>query len=706
MRKISTLIVFLFGFYASFAQAPTVTCPANVTVNTTAGQCGAVVNYAPATVTGSPAPTVSYSVPSGAFFPKGVTTVIVTATNTNGSANCSFTVTVNDAQAPTITCPANITTTTTAGQCGAIVNFPSPVINDNCPFPAGAVVNLQQTASNSIVVGNSVACNSGGIHTDNSYYRIYDLSTLSLTGPLTLNTVSFGIEQAAAPSGSQPVTVKLYTLSGTFSLANLTQVGSQTFTIPNQSGTVFNGTLSTPVTVGPTAKLVIELFTPDGNATSSGFFIGSNTSAETGSSYIAATACGLTNPLTLAAVGFPNMHIVLNASGTLPAVSSVVSVPASGSFFPKGTTTVNSTVTDAAGNTATCSFTVTVNDNIAPAITCPANITVSTPVGSCTATVNYTVTATDNCPGVTTALTAGLASGSAFPIGVTTVTTRATDVAGNQTSCSFTVTVNDGQLPVITTQPAATLTACATDNVNLTVVATNAQSYQWQQYNGTAWVNVAGATSATLALPAITLAGNTGTYRCQVTGRCTSIISNVSSVYVNPLPTVTLVASSPAALLPGRTTDITAVVNPAGGAFAWFKNGVRINGVTSAALTGLSVDDIGTYKVTYTDGNGCKQTSADLAVTAEASDILFVYPNPNTGRFQVRINNSPAEDLYVTVYDSKGTKVYQKKVTTSAISYSRLDVDLGLKASGLFIVEIRDAGGKQIASRPILVLQR
>src|SRR6185295_19041036 len=99
----------------------------------------------------------------------------------------------------------------------------------------------------------------------------------------------------------------------------------------------------------------------------------------------------------------------------------IVSVPASGSFFPKGTTTVTSTATDNAGNTAQCTFTVTVNDTQAPSFTCPANITATTPVGSCTAVVTYAVPATDNCPGVTVARTAGPASGSAFPIGVTTV---------------------------------------------------------------------------------------------------------------------------------------------------------------------------------------------------------------------------------------------------------------------------------------------
>src|SRR4030095_12769188 len=59
------------------------------------------------------------------------------------------------------------------------------------------------------------------------------------------------------------------------------------------------------------------------------------------------------------------------------------------------------------------------------------------------AVVTYTVpVGTDNCAGAVTTRTAGLASGSIFPIGITTVTYSVTDAAGNgPVSCSFTVTV-------------------------------------------------------------------------------------------------------------------------------------------------------------------------------------------------------------------------------------------------------------------------
>jgi hypothetical protein len=66
--------------------------------------------------------------------------------------------------------------------------------------------------------------------------------------------------------------------------------------------------------------------------------------------------------------------------------------------------------------------------------------------------VTYTApTFADNCDGSGLAgtLTEGFASGFAFPVGTTTVTYEYTDGVGLSTSCSFNVTVNDTQQPVI-----------------------------------------------------------------------------------------------------------------------------------------------------------------------------------------------------------------------------------------------------------------
>jgi len=83
-----------------------------------------------------------------------------------------------------------------------------------------------------------------------------------------------------------------------------------------------------------------------------------------------------------------------------------------------------------------------------PQITCPPDAMVNTDPGVCTSTFNYTPpVGTDNCPGPTTALTAGLGPGAAFPVGTTTETYTVTDGAGLTASCSFTVNVTDNENP-------------------------------------------------------------------------------------------------------------------------------------------------------------------------------------------------------------------------------------------------------------------
>ena len=111
--------------------------------------------------------------------------------------------------------------------------------------------------------------------------------------------------------------------------------------------------------------------------------------------------------------------------------------PASGSFFPVGTTSV--TCTTASG--PSCSFTVTVNDNENPVITCPPDQTATAPPGQTSTAVSYPdPMVDDNCPGET--FVCSPPSGSSFPVGVTTVTCTATDASNNQAICTFNVAVS------------------------------------------------------------------------------------------------------------------------------------------------------------------------------------------------------------------------------------------------------------------------
>ena len=144
--------------------------------------------------------------------------------------------------------------------------------------------------------------------------------------------------------------------------------------------------------------------------------------------------------------------------------------PASGSFFPVGTTTVTCSTT--AG--PSCSFTVTVNDTQRPIVTCDVATTTLWPPNHDLINVGLSASATDNCPGTVISVAVfgdeddetptgdGTFSPDAKDIGVGTLRLRserkgdgdgrvyliivtATDASGNVSRCCRTVTVTHDQ---------------------------------------------------------------------------------------------------------------------------------------------------------------------------------------------------------------------------------------------------------------------
>lgn len=133
--------------------------------------------------------------------------------------------------------------------------------------------------------------------------------------------------------------------------------------------------------------------------------------------------------------------------------------PAPGTMVGLGQHTITLTANDQADppNTSTAQTTFTVKDTTAPVINCPANKTANTDPGICSAVVDPgTATGTDNCDNsltITGTRSDNQPLNAPYPKGTTTITWTAKDDATppNESSCQQTITVEDHEAPVITT---------------------------------------------------------------------------------------------------------------------------------------------------------------------------------------------------------------------------------------------------------------
>lgn len=177
--------------------------------------------------------------------------------------------------------------------------------------------------------------------------------------------------------------------------------------------------------------------------------------------------------------------------------------------FPVGTTPNAITCSDTDGNTASRDVTVTYvppppADTTAPTLTVPGDITAEA-TSSSGAAVSYSVSATDDTDS-NPSINCDHASGSTFPLGTTTVTCTAQDVAGNTSApASFNVTVVDTTPPSLSLP--GNITAAATSGAGAVV-----------SYSASASDAVSGSVAVTCNPPSgSTFPIGTTTVNCQAT---------------------------------------------------------------------------------------------------------------------------------------------------------------------------------------------
>jgi hypothetical protein len=451
---------------SDFTKPVLTRCPA--TINLVSIDTCTFVNWvAPTATDNCGTPTVLASKSPNTCFKQGSTTVTYTATDqNNNSATCSFIVSItkpcaNDTVKPKFPfCPANISLTT-YDSC-AVATWVMPVATDNCS--SATVTSAYQPGT----------CFKVGVRTIT--YTAKDLNNnigicsfkVTVTNPCLTDVTKPVIRNC-------PANIILNTADScakaTWTAPTVTDnCGTPTMTASNLSGTCFKVGITT---VTYTAKDTRS------NTSLCSFTITVNNPCFRDSIKPVIKNC----PANIALNSADSCSI---ARWTAPTATDNCGIPTltashqSGLCFRVGSTTVTYTAKDAKGNTALCTFKVTVsnpcfNDTIKPVLyNCPASITMTIP-DTAVAITWKAPTALDNCGIVT--ISSSNPIGSLFKVGTTTVTYTAMDAKDNKSTCSFTINIkrtitacsNDTVKPVFTACPA---------NITVTTTATSALA-QW-----------------------------------------------------------------------------------------------------------------------------------------------------------------------------------------------------------------------------------
>jgi len=522
-------------------QAPSITAPVNLIINTDAG-----VNYASNVTLGMP--TVSDNSASGvvitnnapAQYPLGETIVTWTATDAAGnSSTATQTVTVKDVEAPVLTAPATVTTVTNNSQPFATnVALGTATVTDNSGFAA-----ITNNAPNQFPIGQTTVTwtatdAAGNKTTATQLVIIQDKEAPVLIAPsnLTVSTnpgvnfatgVNLGTAGGSDNSGlavtitnDAPSVYNLGTNNVTWTITDAfgnSATGVQIVTVVDTEAPVISGVVNVVVDApigsntaivtslgNPTATDNVQLASLTNNATGTVYPIGTTVVEWTAIDAAGNKTTGIQLVIVRDRTAPVLNGVPANVNASCANIPSVATVTASDNFdqnvvvtftqsSTKGTNPAQAsfynyvinrtwTATDAANNQVSATQTITVTDTEAPIMAQPVNIATNSAAGTCGATVNYSVTATDNC-GSPITYTYSKASGTVFSIGVTTVTVTATDASGNSVSRSFTVTVSDNQAPTITAPANINVTvgtainlgtATASDNCGVPVITNNA----------------------------------------------------------------------------------------------------------------------------------------------------------------------------------------------------------------------------------------
>ncbi|MHB1162972.1 MAG: beta strand repeat-containing protein [Minisyncoccota bacterium] len=338
------------------------------------------------------------------------------------------------------------------------------------------------------------------------------------------------------------------------------------------------------------------------------------------------------------------------ATDVVDGTDTVTCLPASGTTFALGNTTVTCNATDTAGNAAApVTFTVTVHDTTAPVIAVPSNMTeTADQLGGKHVTYAAPI-ASDAVDGNQSAVCTP-ASGSLFAVNqTTTVTCTKTDAHGNvATPTTFTVTVNPDVLAQIgiSASPSSLTTA---DTSTITVAGQD-------QYGNT--VTTDNSTIAVLSTDGSGSLADTLLHLVSGVQTTTLTSSQAGVVHVNAAsgvltPNVVAVTFTGAAV-----PDTTAPV---------ITNVQSTNIGTSTVQVTWTTNELATSQVEYgtTSGYGTSNTVDSTLTASHSMTLTGLVPNTT---YHFRVKSSDAATNLATSGDNTFTTVVDDNTAALAVT--------------------------------------
>ena len=128
---------------------------------------------------------------------------------------------------------------------------------------------------------------------------------------------------------------------------------------------------------------------------------------------------------------------------------------------------------------------------------------------------------------------------------------------------------------------------------------------------------------------------------------------------------------------------------------------------TPVTWNGTTYSSTGTYVYNYTNSNGCPSSDTlHLTIFVPVVNNSFAYPNPSNGKFWVRFDNNSNTNnpraRFVTVYDSKGNRLFSKEVGVVTPA-GEIEVDMSNYSKGIYHIELGDFSGKRITSGKVII---